>query len=220
MFVGHYAVALVAKRVAPRASLGTLFFAAQFLDLLWPLLLLTNVEHVRIDPGNTTFTPLDFYDYPISHSLLMTLLWGAVIAVLYFAVRRRGATALVVGGVVVSHWVLDYLTHRADLPLTLGGPARVGLGLWYSVTWTMIVEGTMFVGAVIYYVRGFRSTDKYGHASFWTLKVLLAVFWLAAAFGPPPPSEDAIGSSALLLWLLVPWGYWIDRHRAHASVNS
>src|SRR6266702_1654805 len=139
MFLGHFAVALAAKRAAPRTSLGTLLSAALWLDLLWPVLILFGTEQVRIDPGNTAFTPLDFESYPWSHGLLPVLGWSVAAAVFYRARTgyRRGAA--VVGFLVFSHWVLDFVTHRPDLPLWPDGP-RVGLGLWGSVAATLAVE--------------------------------------------------------------------------------
>ncbi len=92
MFVGHFAVALGAKRAAPRIPLGLLVAAAIALDLIWPLLLLAGVETVRIDPGNTAFTPLAFDHYPWSHSLVMALVWGGLTAAIAFP-RLRSAAA-------------------------------------------------------------------------------------------------------------------------------
>src|SRR3989339_132004 len=121
MFIGHYAVALAAKKGAPKVSLGTLFIAAQLVDLLWPLFLLLGLEHVRIDPGNTAFTPLDFYDYPITHSLVGAVGWSMLLGGVYYGFRRERKSAVVIGLVVFSHWILDLITHRPDLPLGLGG---------------------------------------------------------------------------------------------------
>jgi hypothetical protein len=94
MFLGHFGVGFGAKRFAPRASLGTLFLAALFADLLWPTLLLLGVERVRIAPGITRVTPLDFVSYPISHSLALIALWGLVFAALYWAARRYASGTL------------------------------------------------------------------------------------------------------------------------------
>ena len=117
MFVGHLAVSFGAKAVEPKAPLGALVAASFALDLLWPLLLLTGLEVVQVAPGNTAFTPLAFESYPWSHSLLMALVWGvAGGGVTYVALKTPRAAALV-GMVVVSHWVLDFVTHRPDLPL-------------------------------------------------------------------------------------------------------
>src|ERR1700677_267927 len=143
MFIGHFAVGFAAKKFAPRSSEAVLLTAPLLADLLWPVFLLLGWEQVRIDPGNTPFTPLDFVSYPISHSLLTACGWGALVGLVYWAVTRCGRGAVVIGLSVVSHWVLDYVTHRADLPLYPGGP-RVGLGLWNSVPATIAVEVAMY----------------------------------------------------------------------------
>ncbi|HZS40787.1 MAG TPA: hypothetical protein VFF06_28335 [Polyangia bacterium] len=214
MFLGHYAVALAAKRAAPRTSLGTLFFAAQFLDLLWPVLLLAGVEHVRIAPGITRFTPLDFYDYPISHSLAAALVWSLVVGGGYFALRRDRRAAAIVGALVASHWLLDLVMHRPDLPLLPGGDVKtVGLGLWRSVPLTLALELGLFAAGVAIYLR---ATARAGSIGLWAMLALLVAAYLGAAFGPPPPSESALAVSALALWLLLPFAYFVDRRRAPA----
>ncbi|MGB5082786.1 MAG: hypothetical protein WBO23_18825, partial [Burkholderiales bacterium] len=130
MFIGHFAVAFAAKKAAPRVSLGTLIFAAVFLDAVWPILVLLGVERFRIVPGYTAVNAFEFVHYPWSHSLLMTALWSLALALAYFGVRRDRAGALWVGIAVASHWVLDFVSHRPDLPLYPGGSARLGLSLW------------------------------------------------------------------------------------------
>jgi len=148
VFIGHFAVGFAAKRAAPRTSLGTLILA--FLDGLWPVFLLLGIERARIDPGNTAFTPLAFDYYPFSHSSLMAIVWGILFALAYNARGRYSRGALWVCICVVSHWILDFVTHRPDLPLYPGGP-KVGLGLWNSRAATMTVEGAMFVAAIWLY---------------------------------------------------------------------
>ncbi len=217
MFIGHYAVALGTKKAAPKISLGTLFIAAQFLDLLWPLFLLLGIEHVRIEPGNTPFTPLDFYDYPLTHSLAGALLWSLVLGAVYFAIRRNRNNALIVGAVVFSHWILDFLTHRPDLPLWFSGSLKVGLGLWNSVAGTIIVEGGIFIAGIILYLRATKSKDTIGTYGFWGLVAVLAAIYLGNIFGPPPPNVHALAVAGNALWLFVLWAYWIDRHRASVS---
>jgi hypothetical protein len=212
MFLGHYGLAFASKRVAPRTKLGTLVFAAQWADELWPILLLLGVERVRIVPGLMAASPLDFVAYPISHSLLVDIGWGALIGGLYYAVRRDVRGAVVVGALVVSHWVLDLLVHRPDLPLWPGGPV-VGLGLWNSVPLTYLAEGTVFFGGLAVYLKMTVATDRTGTVALWALVVVLVLIYAASGFGPPPPNARAIGVSALVLWLFVPWAYWIDRHR-------
>lgn len=213
MFIGHYAVALAAKKAAPRVSLGTLFLAVQFLDLLWPIFLLLGMEHVRIAPGNTAFTPLDFYDYPISHGLVPVMGWSAAFAIVYWLVRREARSAWVLAGCVLSHWLLDFLTHRPDLPLAPGVSRYVGLGLWNSVAATIGIELTMFVVGVALFLSVSKAKDKIGRYSFWGFIVFVLVLYAGNVFGGPPPNVNVLAWFGLAQWLLVPWGYWIDRHR-------
>src|SRR4026209_2583440 len=133
MFIGHFGLSFAAKRATPRVSLSVLFAAAAFADLFWPVLLALGLEQVRIDPGNTAFTPLDFVSYPYSHSLLTLIVWGAAFAAVYRMITTEtGRTFTVLAALVVSHWLLDFVTHRPDMPLYPGGP-RLGLGLCNSL---------------------------------------------------------------------------------------
>ena len=214
MFIGHFAVALAAKRAAPQVSLGTLFMACQLADLVWPTLVLLGVETFRIAPGITAVTPLDFLHYPYSHSLLALAGWGLALGAFHFFLNRQPRAAAVLLAVVLSHWLLDYASHRPDLPLTIGGAERLGLGLWHSVPATLVVEGALFGAGVWLYARATRPVDRVGRWSFVGLLAFLLVIYVANLFGPPPPSVAAVAWSAQAIWLLVAWGYWIDRHRA------
>jgi hypothetical protein len=214
MFLGHYAVALAAKKAAPGASLGTLVAASQFVDLLWPVLVLLGIEHVRIDPGNTVVTPLDFADYPISHSLAGALLWSVLGAGLYYSIRRQGRGALVVGLCVLSHWILDFFTHRPDLPLWFAGTPKVGAGLWNSLPGTMIVEGGLFIAGTFLYLSATRAKDAIGKGALWGLLGVLAAISVVNYFSPPPPDVTAIAVVGNVSWLFVLWAFWVDRHRA------
>jgi len=218
MFIGHFAVGLAAKRGAPKTSLGTLFLAAQFVDLLWPLLLLLGLERVEIAPGNTVVTPLAFVSYPISHSLLTDLGWATLFAGLYQALKRYRRGAFWVWTVVISHWLLDALVHRPDLPLYPGSRTLVGLGLWNSLPGTLLAEGGMFAVGLALYLKATRAKDKIGLYAFWALMIVLIISYLGALFGPPPPSVSVVAISALFMWVFLPWAYWVDRHReARAS---
>jgi uncharacterized membrane protein YhaH (DUF805 family) len=219
MFIGHFAVGFAAKRLAPQASLGTLLLATSFVDLVWPVLLIAGLEHARIDPGNTAFTPLDFYDYPITHSVVGGLLWAALLGGVWYARRRIGRAALVIGSLVMSHWVLDAISHRPDMPVLPNGP-YVGLGLWNSVAATMVVEGAMFAAGVAIYVRMTRARDRVGTWSLVALVAFLCVMYVLNAVAPPPPSARALAYGALLAWLLIPWPYWIDRHRVVSGASA
>ena len=213
MFIGHIAVGLAAKRVAPKTSLGLLVAAPLALDLLWPILVLAGVERVRISPGDTAFTPLAFTSYPWSHSLLMSLVWSVAAGAAYWVWRRYRAGALVLAGGVFSHWVLDAVSHRPDLPLYPGSGTMIGLGLWNSVPATLAVECTMFAAGVWLYASGTRSSDRVGRYGFWAFVAFLAAVCAMNVFGPPPPSVRAIGFAGLALWLLPLWAWWFDSHR-------
>lgn len=213
MFLGHFGVALAAKKVAPGVSLGTTIFAAEFLDAVWPLFLIAGVEHVAIVPGITRMSPLDLTDYPWSHSLAMALAWSALFALAYYALRRRRAYALWLGALVASHWLLDWIVHRPDLPLAPGAQGRYGLGLWNSLPATLAVELGIFGAGVALYAASTRPVDRTGRIAFWLLAATLAAAWVGAAFGPPPPSVPVLAYSALAGYLFMAWGWWADRHR-------
>jgi len=215
MFIGHFGLAFAAKRAAPSVSLGTLFLAAQLADLVWPNLVLLGVEKVEVAPGITAVTPLDFVSYPYSHSLLALALWGALFAGIHWAIKRRGGVVpWLIAGLVLSHWVLDWLTHRPDMPLLIGGGPLVGLGLWNSIPGTVVIETALFLAGVALYVRATRALDRTGTYALWGLVAFLLFISVANLMGPPPPSSLAVAWVAQSIWLLVLWGYWIDRHRS------
>ena len=213
MFIGHFGTAFAAKKIAPQPSLGTLILAAQFIDLLWPVLLLLGIEKVAIDPGNTAVTPLDFYHYPISHSLLGVLGWGILLGLVYYFIKKNWKSSLVLGALVLSHWLLDLLTHRPDLPLIPGLELKVGLGLWNSLIGTLIIELAIFVGGVYLYMRITKAKNRKGSYGAWGLVIFLLLVYSSNIFGAAPPSVEPIAYIGLLQWLLVIWGYWIDKNR-------
>ncbi len=221
MFVGHFAVGLAAKRAAPQVSLGTLFLAAQLADLAWPTLVLLGVERFEIRPGDTAVTPLAFTSYPYSHSLVALLVWGAALGLGYFFLKKHFPwTGVLLAAVVLSHWVLDVASHRPDMPITVNGSERLGLGLWNSLARTLVVELALFAAGVWVYAHTTRPSDKIGRWAFVALVIFLLVVYLANIFGPPPSSTMAVAWSAQAIWLLVAWGYWIDRHRTPALTYS
>ena len=212
MFIGHFAVGLGAKRAAPRLSLGVLFAAALFADVLWPVLVALGLERVEILPGATVMTPLDFISYPYSHSLALLIVWGVVFGL---ALRHKDRNAfVVVCALVVSHWVLDFITHRPDMPLFPGGP-KVGLSLWNSVPGTVFVEVAMYLAGAWIYLKATRPHDAAGR---WGMLVLLSTLLLIyvgdAMSRVPPPSVNAIvvvGMAASVIF--TAWATWADRHR-------
>ena len=213
MFLGHYGLAFAAKRAAPRASLGALTFAAQFLDELWPILLLLGIEQVRVVPGLMAASPLDFTYYPFSHSLLMAIVWGGLIGGVYYLLRNYGRGAWVLAILVGSHWFLDLVVHRPDLPLWPGANSpKFGWGLWNSVAGTYAIEFAIFAVGIGLYLRATRALDRIGRWGLWAYIIVLAIIYLGSE-GSPPPSEKALAWTALGLWLFPPWAWWVDKHR-------
>ena len=211
MFLGHFAIAFAAKRAAPRASLGVLTAAAQWPDLLWPVLLLVGWERVAIAPGDTAFTPLRFESYPISHSLVAVGIWAALGAAIYWLAKRDLRASVTVALLVLSHWVLDAVTHRPDLPLFPWSDAVVGLELWRSVPLTMALELGMLALGAFAYVRA-RPVDG-RRPGFWSLAAFLLVIYFLNAFGAAPPGPRAVAWVTLSMWLLVAWAWAADRGR-------
>lgn len=214
MFIGHFGIGFGAKPLAPKVSLGLFFFAAQFVDLLWPTLLLFGLERVRIDPEATAVTPLAFEHYPITHSLIAAIGWGLIVGLGYYLLRKDRIGATVLGALVVSHWVLDAVVHRPDLLLYPGGALKVGFNLWSSVPLTLLIEVPLFGLGVWIYSRTTTPRDSIGRWSLVSLVVFLLVIYASNVFGPPPPSTRAIAWLAQAQWLIVLWGFWIDRHRS------
>jgi membrane-bound metal-dependent hydrolase YbcI (DUF457 family) len=213
MFIGHFGVGFAAKSAAPKVSLGALFLAAQFLDLLWPTLLLLGVERVRIAPGATAVTPLIFEHYPFSHSLIAALVWAALMGSIYLLLHRNRVGAVVLGALVLSHWALDAVVHRPDLPLFPGSATLVGLNVWSSLPLTLGIEVSLFALGVWLYSRATSPTDGIGRWGLVGLVAFLLLVYAGNLFGAPPPSSEAIAWVGQSQWLLVLWGYWIDKHR-------
>ncbi len=213
MFIGHFGAGFAAKKIDSGPSLGTMFMASQFIDLLWPILLLLGIERVAVNPGDTAFTPLNFVHYPFSHSFLGVLAWAALFGIVHWSIKRNLRSALLLGALVLSHWFLDLIVHRPDLPLFPWGDVKVGLGMWNSVFLTLIVELLIFSTGVYIYQKTTHAENKTGLFGFWGLVVFLVLVYLMNAFGPPPPSEGPIAYMAFSMWLLIAWGYWIDRNR-------
>lgn len=214
MHVGHFAVGFVAKRVEPKLSLGTLVLAAMLSDILWAVFLIAGIEHVQFKPGSGAANYVDAYDIAFSHSLLMDAVWGALLAGIYFLRRRYTRGALVIFIAVLSHWLLDFIAHRPDMPLAPGTHSFFGLGLWTSVPATIIVEGGFWLLAIILYVRATRPVNRWGVYAFWSVVVLLTLSWYNNIVGKPPPSQLVAGISSLIYFsLVVAWAYWMNRLR-------
>jgi hypothetical protein len=217
MFLGHYGVGLGTKKAAP-VSLGLLFMAVQFLDLLWPAFLLSGVEHAAINTTPGTKMPLVFTDYPYSHSLLMAIVWSILFGGVYWMIKGNTKYAFILGLCVISHWLLDFIVHIPDLPLYPGASSpKVGLGLWQSPLIEFLLEVVMFLIGLILYLRTTKAKNRTGSIVFWVLIILLVVSSLANYFSPPPSSISSVAWTAELMWLFVILGFWADRNRVFIS---
>ena len=213
MFIGHFGAGFAGKKFDKSPSLGTYFMAAQFVDLLWPLFLLLGIERVKIESGNTAVTPLDFVYYPFSHSLIGVIFWALLFGLVYFLFKKNIKVAFVLGLIVISHWFLDLIVHRPDLPIIFGVDLKVGFGLWNSLIGTVIVEGLIFIGGLFIYLKSTKAKNKTGKYALWGLVIFLVAIYISNLFGPPPDSTEAIGIVGNAQWLIVLWGYWIDKNR-------
>ncbi|HEX5651795.1 MAG TPA: metal-dependent hydrolase [Chitinophagaceae bacterium] len=213
MFIGHYAVGFIGKKIDKRPSLGTLFLAVQWLDLIWPLLVFAGIERFSIQPGNTRLTPLNFEFYPWSHSMLMALVWAVLFGLIYGIISKNRKGAILLFILVFSHWVLDWLTHRPDLQLSPFSEMRVGLGLWNHAVTEIVLETALFVAGIYFYISVTKTINKAGQWAFWALVIFLLLIHFMNLLGPPPPDSNTVAWMALSQWLLVGWGYWIDRNR-------
>jgi len=211
VFIGHFAVAFAAKRAVPTVSLGTWFIACELVDIAWPVFVLAGIETVRIAPGITAFTPLDFEHYPWTHSLLMSAVWALGFGALFWARSRVAAVAF--GLVVLSHWFLDFIVHRPDLPLAPGSDMKLGLGLWNFVPGALALELALFAVGLGLYVAGSRPVDRIGRIGLWALVAFLLIAYAGAAGGPPPTVAAVAWAGILGGVLTAALGYWIDAHR-------
>jgi hypothetical protein len=207
MFVGHYGVSFAAKRAAPSVPLWVTFVAVQFLDIIWALLVLLDVEKVRIVPGITASNPLDLYFMPYTHSLVAALLWSAIAATAYLARGQRNKSALIVGGAVLSHWVLDFVVHRPDLPL-VDNTAKVGLGLWNFPVTAFALEALLLFGGTWLYFK----VSAARRVPIVIFGIVMFAIQAVIFFGPPPPSDKAAAATALAAYVLYAGAAaWLER---------
>ena len=203
MLVGHLGIGLIGKRLEPRISLGTWILAALLADLICFPLLISGVEHFNA-----------VGDIPYSHSLLTDAIWAVLLAAAYFARRRYPRGAILLLAAVLSHWVLDVISHKPDMRLAPGSPTVLGLGLWNSIPATLIVEGGMWLAAIIVYVRATRPSGRAGTYAFWIGIALLTLAWYGNIKRGMDPDPVQAGVNGLVFFsLMVAWGYWMNRVR-------
>lgn len=211
MFIGHFGAGYAAKAADKKVSLGTLILASQFIDLMWPILVLFGIEKVKIEPGNTAFTPLNFIQYPLSHSLLAVAVWGILFGTIYYIIKKDKKGSILLGLLVLSHWVLDLFVHRPDLPLLPWSDIKAGFGLWNSVLFTLIIEGAVFITGIFIFIKTVKRKERGFKLKFWALNIFLALIYIMSIAGPVPNSDRDIAFAGLAMWLFVIWGYWIDK---------
>ena len=217
MFLGHFAAAFAAKKADKTVSLGTTILAAQWLDLLWPVLLLTGTEKAAIAaPGSAV--PLEFTSYPVTHSLLAVAGWAVLFGVIFFFLTKNSWGAWLVGILVLSHWVFDWLVHIPDLPLTPFSGFKTGMGLWNYKLPELAIELLMFAGGVYLFMQNRKFISKKKNLIMWSLVIFLLVVHIMNTFGEAPPSISAVAVVGLSQWLLVAWGYWADPAKRQIQV--
>jgi len=213
MFIGHFGAGFAGKKFSKSASLGTYLMAAQWIDLIWPIFVLLGIEKVEIEPGISSVTPLDFTYYPFTHSLFGVLIWALLFGFVYFLIKKNTRVAIILGLLVLSHWVLDLFVHIPDLPIFPGLDIKVGFGLWNSFAATLILEGLVFAVGLFLYLRSTKARNKTGTFALWGLVVFLVAIYISNLLSPPPQSTEAIGIVGNAQWLIILWGYWIDKNR-------
>jgi len=187
------------------------------MDLLWPVFLLLGIEKVEIVHSNNPFLSLNFISYPYSHSLLGALFWSVLFGAIYFLIRKDMRSSIILGLVVISHWVLDLIVHIPDLQIIPWLSLRVGLGLWNSVVFTVIIEGLIFFIGFYLYLKSTKSKNKRGQIGLWSLIIFLSVIYVLNLIGPPPPSVQAIAYAGFSQWIIIIWAYWVNSNRTASS---
>ncbi len=221
MFVGHYGPSFAIRAVRPEIPLWVLFVAAQLVDVAWGLLVLAGIEKMRIVPGITAASPLDLYYMPYTHSLVAALLWSVGAAVVCrWAFRWKGwGAAWWVGAAVLSHWILDLLVHRPDLPL-YDNTAKVGLGLWNYLGISLALEALVLAGGLWLYMSRTRALTRVGRVGPVVFAVLMFAMQVGMLFAPYPPTPAAVAISALIAYVaFAAVAGWMDRQRVPVSLG-
>lgn len=218
MFVGHYGPSFAAKAIRPALPLWVLFLAVQLVDVGWAVLVLLGVERVRIVPGITASNPFDLYYMPYTHSLAAAILWSVAAALLVWLRGRTGrGSATVIGLAVFSHWILDLLVHRPDLPL-YDDTMKVGLGVWNYPALALSLEAALLFGGMILYLRATRPVNALGRLGPTAFGIVMLAIQAYVFFGPPPASSTAFAITALTFYAVFALAArWLDRQRRPAA---
>lgn len=223
MFVGHYGLALAARSAAPGVSLGTLFVATQFMDIVFSVLLLTGTEEVRIRTGAEGPVGIEMvfvlYSHSLPAALVLSLAAGALLWVLTPGSRpHRRRAAVIVAGVTASHYVLDIVTRTADLPV-LSHDAELGLGVATPIG--LVIETALLLVGLWLYLRATSARDRLGAFGVPVMVAGLILFNGYVAAGPPPqgvlgPAMSQLGAYVFLAVV----AFWLDRHRQSRAVRK
>jgi membrane-bound metal-dependent hydrolase YbcI (DUF457 family) len=216
MFIGHYGPSFAVKAWKRTIPLWVLFLAVQLVDILWSIFVILGIEKVRIVPGITATNPLDLYYMPYTHSLLGSVVWSVIAAAAYqlFARRDGWFAAFIVGAAVFSHWILDLLVHRPDLPL-YDDTYKVGLGLWNYPALAFGLEIALLFGGIILYLRATTPKDAIGRYGMVIFGLAIVAIQAYVFFGPPPVSDKAAAATALVLYFVfAAIVYWLERKRS------
>jgi hypothetical protein len=221
VFVGHYGPSFAGKAWKSSIPLWVLFLAVQLLDVFWSIFVLLGIEKVRIVPGITATNPLDLYYMPYTHGLIPALLWSALAAILYRMFRDADgwSSAFVVGSAVFSHWVLDLLVHRPDLPL-YDNSAKVGFGLWNYPVPASALEIVFLFGGMYLYMRATAPVGRVGRYGMAIFGIVMLAIQGAVFFGPPPASPQAAAVTALIAYFsFAGVAYWLEKTRRSGRVT-
>jgi len=195
MYLGHLAVGLVAKPIAPKVPLGIFLVATQMIDILYAVFLLIGLAQLGASPWD--------------HGLVITLVWSVAVFAISFFVYCDIKLGILIGILVLSHWVGDFIAYYHVLPLAFSDTPRVGLGLYNSVAVMLIGDFGLFGGALAFYLSRTKANDRTGKWAPWLLVAYLVALMPTALLPGKLVSFMALG-----LLMVVPFGMWIDRHRS------
>ena len=223
MFIGHYAPALVLKGVEKKASLGVLFIAVQFVDILFFPFVLLGIERLNIVPGYTDATHFELEYYPFTHGLVSSLIWGLLFYMVYRVLAGKRRVALVTGIAVVSHWFLDLLVHTPDLPLLGDDSLKVGLGLWNNAPLTFALEAGLLLAGLWFYLEKTKPANgalgKYGMTGFVLFMLLIGYVNLFVL--PAPEDKISLTVSALASYFIfAAIAFWLDNKRSAITTET
>ncbi|WP_341225210.1 hypothetical protein [uncultured Arcticibacterium sp.] len=219
MFVGHYAAAFALKGKVNEASLGMLFIATQFVDILFFPLTLLGIERLNLVENFTAVNNFDLAYMPYTHGLLGSLFWSVLFYALYFFFFAKNKTnkrsiAMVMALGVLSHWFADLLVHTPDLPLINGEP-KFGFGLWQNKGLTFALEALLLIASLIYYLKKTSEKAKIGkYLAIGFVGFLLLVNFLNFYVLPQDDNLVSVAISALLAYfVLAGIAFWVGSKR-------